>query len=237
MGSKSTFCVLPWLQLSCKTNGAIRTCGYARVTSGGQPNLGREEVSSAWNSDYFKTIRRSMLAGDKPPNCAKCYYRESHGGTSRRQKENLAWLAELTEERAKALTRPDGSIDTPPVLLDVRTGNVCNLKCVTCFPTNSTKWLEDKDLLGKYENTLNYDVLPAWDQADGPAWRFVREFGKSLKKISFLGGEPLASLLHHSILDSLIEQQAFQVSLKYVTNGTLLKPELLDKWAKFDSVQ
>ena len=199
--------------------------------------MGRDEVSTSWNSDYFKLIRKTMLAGQEPPNCTKCYYRESHGGTSRRQKENDAWSKDFSEDLARKLTKEDGSIDIPPVSLDIRTGNVCNLKCVTCFPTNSTKWLEDTELLGKYENTQNYKVVPAWDQADGPAWKFVKEHGPSLKKISFLGGEPLASPLHQSILESLISQSAYQVALKYVTNGTLLSPQILGKWARFDSVQ
>lgn len=237
MRAKSTFCVLPWLQISSKANGSVRTCGYARVKTGNQPNLKDQEISAAWNSEYYRDIRKSMLAGESPANCAKCLYREAHEGTSRRQKENLAWQNELTEEKARSLTAHDGSLNQPPILLDIRTGNVCNLKCVTCFPTNSTKWLEDKDLLGKYENTQLAAVTPAWDQPDGPAWRFVREYGKALKIVNFLGGEPLASPLHQSILDSLIDQRAFQVSLKYVSNGTLIKPELLDQWSRFHSVQ
>lgn len=223
--------------MSGKTNGAVRTCGLAPVKSGRQPNLGRENLREAWNSDYFRSIRQTMLSGQFPQNCSKCFYREKLNGESRRQIENRSWQNVMTEEKAKQLTADDGSLQTPPICLDIRTGNICNLKCVTCFPTNSIKWLEDKPLLGKYENTKAYDVTPAWDDPEGPVWQFVRENAKALHKLCFLGGEPLASRLHQSVLDTLVEQEAFQVRLKYVTNGTLLKPELIEKWQKFKHVE
>ena len=58
-----------------------------------------------------------------------------------------------------------------------------------------------------------------------------------LKRVTIAGGEPLLIKEHHKFLDECINQkEAHHISLHYHTNGTVLGPELFDKWRHFESV-
>ena len=54
-------------------------------------------------------------------------------------------LKSFTFEDAQQLTNEDGSIkeETPILHTDIRLGNLCNLKCRMCGPTESSPWKDD----------------------------------------------------------------------------------------------
>ena len=61
-------------------------------------------------------------------------------------------------EKAKALTKEDGSIsnkDFPVTFFDIRFGNLCNLKCVMCSPTDSNQWYDDYNKIWGYKSFMD----------------------------------------------------------------------------------
>ena len=88
----------------------------------------------------------------------------------------------------------------PPTHIDVRVGNICNLKCIHCWTGNSSKWYEDKNMLDKYENTSSKRPYKEWISEEGDIWKYIRENIDRIDKLSFLGGEPLASKEHNNLL-------------------------------------
>ena len=84
-GSK-TFCILPWIHFATRPNGDMRLCCSANASGAGenhtvglvknergQPaNFGRETPMSAWNNEYMKDVRLTMLEGKIPASCSKC---------------------------------------------------------------------------------------------------------------------------------------------------------------------
>jgi hypothetical protein len=57
-----------------------------------------------------------------------------------------------------------------------------------------------------------------------------------LQNIHFMGGETLLTDRLEQVVDFMIEHQRFEVCFSFVTNGTVFKPELISKLAKFKRV-
>ena len=51
-----------------------------------------------------------------------------------------------------------------------------------------------------------------------------------------MGGEPVLIRKYHEFIDYLIEKKRFEISLSFVTNGTLLNQKLIDKLKLFKNV-
>lgn len=230
-------CILPWINFSTTTFGRPRVCGYSddQTLKKVDIKLKDSSITDEWNNDYFKEIRKDFINGKWPENCKRCEYVESLGGVSKRQDENGFWY-----ERYKNLidqTTADGSVPYNPLHIDVRTGIVCNLKCIHCGTGASSKWKEDKLLLDKYPNTGNFSIDNKWIEQDDKFWNHLRKNWHQTKKYNFLGGESFANKKHNEFLKDLSETEyAKDVYLSYVTNGTLITKSRLSQLNRFKSV-
>ena len=169
-----SWCPLPWTHIATKTNGSYRLCCHSYY-SGLEGNHGilkddnqkHSHVSSSqWedilNCKQMKNIRKTMLKGKWPKECKKCQNENKTQGHSYNLKyrKNLSVFENYPHYlKARTRTKEDGSIsleDFPITYLDIRFGNLCNLKCVMCGPNNSSKWHEDWQALTEH----NYFVAP-----------------------------------------------------------------------------
>ena len=97
-GSPS-FCVLPWIHLATRPNGDMRICcvanasgantgdyevGLVKMEDGKPANFAHNLPTEAFNNDYMKSVRRTMLAGEVPASCLKCYEEQQQGIASKR---------------------------------------------------------------------------------------------------------------------------------------------------------
>lgn len=186
VGSK-TFCILPWIHLSTRPGGTVRTCctsnasgvgptneregagmvGLVKNNEGKPHNLEHSTFLESWNSDYMKNVRLHMLNGNEPASCVKCYREEEAGHRSKRQWETEYWYQRTNLQELIDDTKEDGS--TPPKLyyVDLRLGSKCNLKCVMCSPSDSSMWIPDwKKAITQVQNE-NLKQNMVWDK-DGP---------------------------------------------------------------------
>ncbi len=228
-----SFCSLAWTSLGMNPHGRVKVCGISQANIK-NPSLKKTSIEEAWNSDYYKKIRLAMLRGKKTPNCKRCYIQEQLGGLSKRAESNL--MSGLSEREALCLTRADGSVVRPPRHIDLRVGNICNLKCVHCWTGNSSKWHEDSLLLDKYENTQNLPIDNSWISHKGKIWAYIKKHIRQIETLSFLGGEPFASSSHNLFLQWLIENKWTHLYLKYVTNGTLINRNFIEILESFKKV-
>ena len=101
-----TFCALPWLHVATRPNGDARLCcvtnasgahtgdhtvGLVKKEDGEPANFGKETVLSAFNNDYMRSVRTTMLEGKIPASCTKCFEEESNGVVSKRLWEMYEW--------------------------------------------------------------------------------------------------------------------------------------------------
>lgn len=264
MGGPKTFCPVPWTYSFIATNGSYKACviAYSSETGGRlsfenqseELNLKNSDPSLARNSRELKELRRNMLAGRETPSvCQRCIEEESHGLTSRRQLENAK--AYFTYEKAQKVTREDGTLElekTPLSAYDLRLGNLCNLSCRMCHPSQSSGWYEewfktrhstfqDSDI--KYEMTTDKNgrvLLKSspykWFQSSN-LWNFLREHSSEIRELHFAGGEPLLSSEHVGLLQNFVSSGlSSTIKLDYNTNLTVLPSHLTELWPHFEEV-
>ena len=259
-GSK-TFCILPWIHFATRPNGDMRLCCSANASGAGenhtvglvknergQPaNFGRETPMSAWNNEYMKDVRLTMLEGKIPASCSKCIAEESKGVASKRIWETGSWMEDgIDVEELIKQTAEDGTIPEKLVYLDLRLGHTCNLKCVMCSPHDSSQWVGDHKKVYRLFQAKELKEQMQWDRKDfNNFWHENPDFWKemyaqipNLKQVYFAGGEPLMIREHKWFLEEIIRQgYADKILIRYNTNGLLIDDEIIELWKKFKKVK
>lgn len=258
----STFCPLPWNHLATQTNGDVRICcntgrgperGLLRNEDGTVINLGRDRLMSARNAPLAKSVRLSMLNGERHPECVRCWSEEDSGLRSRRQDENEVWG---DWQSLVAATAPDGSIadDCKPAYYDLRFGNFCNLKCRMCGPTDSSAWYEDwveltgKDVFHDNRHPVKLernargrwaDPVGSYDWYDNKQfWADIEANRDGIKHVYIIGGEPLLITAHYDFLEQCVASgHSSSMILQYNTNLTNLQKRALDIWSHFKEIR
>jgi MoaA/NifB/PqqE/SkfB family radical SAM enzyme len=134
----STFCIYPWDHLATLTDGSIVPCCVA--VNDRSMSVRNTSFKEAWNSSKMRDMRKDMLAGKTVDACSRCYEEESCGIESHRVLSNRFYENMLGSfDSLIDATKPDGHLSSPIKSVDLRLANNCNLQCVMCAPTESTK--------------------------------------------------------------------------------------------------
>jgi hypothetical protein len=162
----------------------------------------------------------------KIPGCDCCYQAENSGLQSRR----------LGSQHAYEQWHQDTNINlSAPQGLDYSVGNLCNLKCVICGPTNSSQWIPDYQKLYPEKN-INYLKYQKNSQLE-------ISNNESLKNIISVhfhgGGEPLLSKVHVNLLKRIRSVKGLaDVRVFYNTNGTItVTDEVLKLWEECQLIE
>jgi MoaA/NifB/PqqE/SkfB family radical SAM enzyme len=160
--TNDSFCPEVYNQIQIDMQGDLRICclssdsGMTRDANGQVMNVKTHSIIQAMNSDEHKLHRLELSNNIKPARCSNCYNWENHSASRRTkfiQYSNNHVLPDYVKaEDAYSITAADGSINTEKTKLlnlDIRFGNLCNLKCIMCDPGNSSLWYEDWDLLSR----------------------------------------------------------------------------------------
>jgi hypothetical protein len=185
--TSATFCALPWLHLSSRPDGKMRTCCTSNASSvqdsdssnkvgGGEvgvlknddgipSNFNTTSLHDAWNSSYMKNVRKMMLRGEKPASCLKCYKEEAAGHLSKRNWETEYWGNRYNLEELVAETTEDGAIPVKIRYIDLRMGSKCQLACVMCSPHDSSGWIKDWKAITPQIKNEKLAQTSQWDKA------------------------------------------------------------------------
>jgi organic radical activating enzyme len=258
-----SFCVLPWIHLATRPNGDMRICcvanasgadtgdysvGLVKMEDGKPANFEHDLPTAAFNNDYMKSVRKTMLEGNIPASCVKCFKEEERGIVSKRIWETVTWTVEEQTDIQELIreTEIDGSVPYKLEYLDLRLGHTCNLKCIMCSPHDSSMWVaEHKKVFPIFKSELIKKQMD-WDQKDfnnywheNPAfWEQIYDQIPNIKQLYFAGGEPLLIKEHKIFLEEIISRgYAGQISLRYNTNGTLISDKFIDLWKHFKKVK
>ena len=258
-----SFCVLPWIHLATRPNGDMRICcvanasgadsgdytvGLVKMENGKPANFSHDLPTEAFNNDYMKSVRKTMLEGKVPASCTKCFKEEQEGIASKRIWETGTWHLQegIDIPELIAQTAEDGSVPYKLQYLDLRLGHTCNLKCIMCSPHDSSMWVpEHKKVFPIFASPLIKKQM-TWDQKEfnnswheNPKfWEEVYDQIPNIKQLYFAGGEPLLIKEHKSFLLEIITRgYANKITLRYNTNGTLISQEMIDIWSKFRKVK
>lgn len=257
-----TFCALPWIHMATRPNGDMRLCCSANASGAGSDhtvglvkqengtaiNFSNTTPMEAWNSEYMKDVRKTMMAGKIPASCTKCFDEESKGVVSKRMWETGTWMERGHVNPSDLLneTHKDGYYKEELKYLDLRLGHTCNIKCVMCSPHDSSKWVQDWKIL--YPRLEDSEVARQmqWDKGSfNNKWHENEEFWNqlykqipNLKEVYFAGGEPLMIKEHKKFIQEIVKSGYNKnIRLRYNTNGILVDEELIDLWRNFDLVK
>ena len=234
------FCVLPWISLEASPIGTVRPCCLADDeivdNDGNKFELGHADFADIQNSNHMRELRTRFLAGEKPQTCRKCWNEERSGRTSKRMH---------TLDRLKHVLKDDEWCGNakPLMFLDLKLGNICNLKCRICGPWSSSQFAsEEISWLPKEEQKSShaYQMLRAgaWPKENNQFWSQIESVLADIRYIEFTGGEPFMIDQHFDMLQGIIDRGiAGQVEIHYNTNGTLFPDRGSDIWRHFKSVE
>ena len=233
MHVSKSFCILPWISLESTAAGWVKPCCMYNnniVDSNNQPfNLSNNTLSDTWNSDDYNELRKEFLAGKKPTGCQKCWTEEASGKISKRIRDNKKYKHHFNEE----------AIQNPKIkYLDLKLGNICNLKCRICGTHSSSKWIAEQQHYDKEDNTIEKHTRHNWPETNKMFWRELEELLPTLEYIDFTGGEPFMIKEQFELLKFCVEKgYAKNIGVHYNTNGTQLPNEVLQNiWPHFKSV-
>ena len=218
-------CLLPWIHLEADSRGHARPCCMWKGAPVGDFNT--QSIDDVWNGEAMQQLRSEFLAGDSPAACDNCWRAEAAGYNSKRQND-IARFKHHHNKPYEPLAKP--------VYLDLKLGNICNIKCRICSSDYSFKWREDEiKLYGTAKNTQD----PAWVDPSASFWTNLEANLDSLEFIDLTGGEPFLVKPMWRLLEQCVAQGvAHKISLHYNTNGTILPtPAQRALWREFKWVE
>jgi MoaA/NifB/PqqE/SkfB family radical SAM enzyme len=235
------FCVLPWVSLETSPIGTVRPCCLAEEeivdVNGNKFDLSKSaELSDIQDSNYMRGLRKKFLRAEQPETCKKCWSEEDAGRTSKRMH---------TLDRLKNMIPDEEWTQDPKPLmfLDLKLGNICNLKCRICGSwSSSTFAVEEIEFspIAEKKRGLHYQMLKngAWARDNQDFWDEINGMSNQIRYIEFTGGEPFMIREHFEFLERIVEMGiAGQVEIHYNTNGTQFPERAEDIWQHFKLVE
>ena len=173
----SHYCRLPWTGFANDPSGLARPCCYftgAITDDEGRPMyLQEHSPKEVLTSTFMKRLRQDFRENKKNPGCATCWKDEAVGKRSKRQ---IYW-SDLDYD-----AEPEHATEYQLII-----SNTCNLKCRTCSPSHSTKWIKEALDLKRL------DAKPTRSQvADETSvmWQARRDWMPHITNLDIVGGEP-----------------------------------------------
>ena len=218
---KGFYCPAPFMHTTANVSkNSIKMCCEGRYTksqlsekSSGIP-ANKRLKEFFYNDKQLLEIRENLLKGEEPLECHVCGDRERNGWSS----DRLDYLKKYDH------ITPDlkyGNRYKQPLSLDIRPGNVCNLKCRMCDPGNSSeisKELQQNPNLNQYYDpyrnredlSSNMDIINFLSDIDF----------KLIDDLAILGGEPTVDPDTIAFLEKLIEEGNTNLKLNITSNCT-----------------
>jgi organic radical activating enzyme len=260
------FCLLPWLNLNTNPNGFVKLCCNIQmdhfVAKDGTPfNMGYHDIEDIWNSMYMQNVRNQHRQNNGSDECTDCYKIEKISGHSPRMGQHVLWLhkkeqdTELRDFFVK-ISQEDlcSNLDQLPISLELRLGNQCNLKCVTCWGMSSSlvqneridivnkeilkeynlNWLDSKwrEEIKVVENT----ELTEWYETD-KFYENFRKMAPKLRRLYTTGGEPTIIKSNYRALEMMLEAGNKSCSIEFTSNMTTWNPKFYDALKQFENVE
>lgn len=235
------FCVLPWVSLEASPIGTVRPCCLAIDEivddSGKKYKLSTVPLEEIQNSQSMKKLREDFLAGNRPQTCRRCWNEERAGRTSKRMHtldrlkhmigDNVEWTADAR----------------PLMFLDLKLGNICNLKCRICGSWSSSQFATEEIRFNRKEEqrgSFAYQMLQegAWPRESTEFWSDLDQHLDDVRYIEFTGGEPFMIKEHFQLLQKLVNTgRSGNIEIHYNTNGTQWPEEAESIWQHFKHVE
>lgn len=245
MTQSKTFCMHPFTGLATREDGAVKACCRSHPVG----YIQDQTLEQIWNNDTMQRIRRQVLNGERPAECAPCFSLEDQGVESLRQRHINGIIPEARINLyPNTLLQEIMPFELPT--MEIKLNNLCNLKCRMCNPMDSTSWNDWEEVEEFYKKEDNYLVekvitlnlkkkpfLDSFVDTDN-WWKSFEKLLPYFRRVEFAGGEPLMDPTHYKILD-MLAPYGDNIEIKYATNLSMLgkgNRTIWEYWPKFKSV-
>lgn len=242
MPNQKIFCSVPWTNTHIYWDGSFGMCCSEREAPHNNPqqyNIANMTVSEWYDSEPMRNKRIAILGNEFINGCRDCYKEECHGHESRRIRENFKTVifTEQAFERSYFQSPMRDafivSTDRKPIDWHIDLGNECNLACKMCYPRASSK------ISSMYQkwNLIDVTANRNWTSNEQAWSNFTDSIldTKNLNRLHFMGGEPLLNKRFVELLDFLIANNRTDISVSFVSNGTMDYSTIVPKLKKFKS--
>jgi len=235
---KETSCIAPFINLTIDPENNTSPCPYL---GGGAWKFDKEkDPKQIWKSSQFEKLRQSHLKGEKDPICQRCWNEEAVGKMSARQRFLKDYQNQIDQiiQNIQNKTYMSG-----PTILTMKNGNICNLRCRTCGPKDSSVWIPEAQ---SYVNKHPKKLEGTWFQSEtfkknwnNKQMEDLQTFNQNLIKVEHFGGEPLYNPRVFEHVKMLIEFGfAKNIILYFNTNGTQIpKKEIAEMFKHFKQIE
>ena len=211
------FCVVPWTNFELYTNGDVRTCSVGGTRLG---NINKTSIYDILAGDKLTNIRKNMLDNKADKNCTWCVHRTI-------EDDNFSYLRDHYNSRL--IDEDIDYLDTNNFdlrFIDLHWSNICNLRCVMCWPQQSSLIAKDQKVITASVDKKNIHTIID----------MIKQNQKNLKEIYLSGGEPFYIPYNTLLLDQL---ENTNIPLRINTNMHWKKNNKLFKilTKKFKNVQ
>ncbi len=230
--NSDTFCMLPFMHIYGSAGGDMVPCCEAQELPLNNPG---ESALESWNNEHYRELRRALANGERPKRCEVCWHNEDSGIVSNRQqweKDNWDTFSDVIS------VNDDYSVNNPPLWVELKVSNFCNLKCIMCSTHSSYKRVSDLDIISKYTSD-GYEtrlLRPTDLFASLNEWPDLWE---NVHTLQFTGGEPIINQEHYDLLAGIPEHVKKNIKLRYATNISYIKfkkYDLVEIWRQFKHV-
>ncbi|HOM36663.1 MAG TPA: radical SAM protein [Bacteroidales bacterium] len=195
---RNFFCKAPFGALRFHRNGSVQVCCHHIDYY----FLKNRSLKSIWFGKEMQTLRKQMLSYKIPDSCNFCsnpFLQEDFG--------NVAALSFDYLELNK---------NGYPVLMDFSLSNTCNLACVMCDASLSSRIQKERNYEPEEKFVYDTNFLKQLD-----------EFIPFLKYAVFTGGEPFLINIYYSIWERMIQLNP-EININVTTNGTIFNQKVVD---------
>lgn len=221
-----SLCPLPWLSLETSPNGSFKPCCVYREQIP-QAHAGTHTIAQVQHSEYMQNLREQFIQGQRPEACGSCWAEENSGKVSKRQYSIIKFQKHVNDLKVK------------PLFLDLKLGNVCNIKCRICGSWSSSAWAPEEQKL--FANSRAFEMVRAgqWPNDSELFWQGLDQVLPQVEYFEFTGGEPFYIKNHFKILQQSVDQgHSHRQSIHYNTNGTIFPRDAVDNiWPHFKHVE
>ena len=216
------FCIMPFVHAFVTPTKITPCCAYT-----GELQINSKE--QYWHSEQLKNIRQNFLDDKQDRGCWDCWDKEKRGYSSLRQHSNQIYEKHIQEVK-------EGKIHDTPFYLDLRLGNLCNLKCRMCVSEWSSQ-IADEILKNPDENWGEDKPDKKLIELDDDTCESLDNWIPYVKRVFMTGGEPTIIKRNLDYIQRIIETgHSKNIDLIFTTNATNVNKDFLKVVKDFNNV-
>ena len=215
------FCIMPFVHSFVTPNIISPCCAYTG-------NIKLNSKEQYWNSDQLKNIQKNMLDNVRDAGCTICWKKEDRGYSSLRQHSNQIYKDHVADIKQNKKAEH-------PFYIDLRLGNLCNLKCRMCISDWSSQ------IAGEILDNPNEEWIDTPTQKvielDDDTWELLDQWLPHVRRVFMTGGEPTIIKRNLDYINKIVASgRSKDVELIFTTNATNINKQFIEVSEKFKSV-